>query len=326
VQHKWAIDIDPVAAATYKRNFPAADVFAKDVKNVKFKDLKRIDGLAFGFPCNDFSIVGEQRGVDGAYGPLYSHGLRAIRHFRPKFFVAENVGGIRSANAGKALSTIISELERTGYTLTSHLFEFEKYSVPQRRHRVLIVGFRSDLEIRFAVPTPHSIILTAKQALECPPIPSGAANQEYTKQSSAVVARLKALKPGQNAFAADLPIEHRLNIAGVKISQIYRRLLPNEPSYTVTGSGGGGTHVYHWSEPRALTNRERARLQSFPDSFIFEGGKEAVRRQIGMAVPPLGARAIFKAVIRTLLGRPYTSVPASLGAKYDSLLTQTELL
>ena len=83
-------------------------------------------------------------------------------------------------------------------------------------------------------------------------------------------------------------------------------------TYTITGSGGGGTHVYHWSEDRALTNRERARLQTFPDNFIFEGNKEAIRRQIGMAVPPEGAKVIFEAIIKTLEGIEYKSVKPNI--------------
>ncbi|MDT1893633.1 DNA cytosine methyltransferase, partial [Acinetobacter baumannii] len=89
-----------------------------------------------------------------------------------------------------------------------------------------------------------------------------------------------------------------LNVRGATISQIYRRLDPAKPSYTVTGSGGGGTHVYHWDEPRALTNRERARLQTFPDTFHFEGRRDSIRKQVGMAVPPLGAQAVFTALFR----------------------------
>jgi DNA (cytosine-5)-methyltransferase 1 len=81
----------------------------------------------------------------------------------------------------------------------------------------------------------------------------------------------------------------------------------------VTGSGGGGTHVYHWSKNRALTNRERARLQTFPDDFRFVGSKESVRKQIGMAVPPDGARPILEAVLKTLAGVSYASVAPSLG-------------
>ena len=97
-----------------------------------------------------------------------------------------------------------------------------------------------------------------------------------------------------------------------KISQIYKRLDPEKPSYTITGSGGGGTHVYHWSENRALTNRERARLQTFPDDFVFEGSKESVRKQIGMAVPAQGAKIIFEAVLKTFAGIDYSFVEPRL--------------
>jgi DNA (cytosine-5)-methyltransferase 1 len=105
-----------------------------------------------------------------------------------------------------------------------------------------------------------------------------------------------------------LPEHLKLKVKGAKLSQIYKRLSPNEPSYTITGSGGGGTHVYHWSEPRALTNRERARLQTFPDEFKFIGGKESVRRQIGMAVPPDGAKIIVKAIMQSFAGIDYPYV------------------
>ena len=124
--------------------------------------------------------------------------------------------------------------------------------------------------------------------------------------------RLGFIRPGQNAFTADLPEHLQLNITGAKISQIYKRLDPDKPAYTVTGSGGGGTHIYHWDEPRALTNRERARLQTFPDTYIFEGNKESVRKQIGMAVPCRGAKIIFEAVLKTFAGVEYESMPANI--------------
>ena len=99
----------------------------------------------------------------------------------------------------------------------------------------------------------------------------------------------------------------RLNVKGTKLSNIYKRLDPDKPAYTITGSGGGGTHVYHWSEPRALTNRERARLQTFPDDYVFYGNKESVRRQIGMAVPPLASKFIFNAILKSIVGLEYES-------------------
>jgi len=140
--------------------------------------------------------------------------------------------------------------------------------------------------------------MTAKEALSN--IPLNAYNNELTKNSKQVIERLKYIKPGKSAFNSKIPKNLQLNVKGAKISQIYRRLDPNKPSYTVTGSGGGGTHVYHWKENRALTNRERARLQTFPDKYNFFGGKESVRRQIGMAVPVLGAEKIMKAVKKSL--------------------------
>lgn len=127
-----------------------------------------------------------------------------------------------------------------------------------------------------------------------------------------VVERLNHILPGQNAFNADLPEHLQLNVKGARMSQIYKRLDPDLPSYTITGSGGGGTHVYHWEEPRALTNRERARLQTFPDNYVFEGSKESVRKQIGMAVPCNGAQIIFEAILKTFAGIEYESMEANL--------------
>jgi DNA (cytosine-5)-methyltransferase 1 len=153
-------------------------------------------------------------------------------------------------------------------------------------------------------------MVTAREALERAPDVHSLPNSELTRQAPQVVERLEAIRPGQNAWNADLPKHLQLNVKGARLSNIYRRLDPKRPAYTVTGSGGGGTHIYHYSEPRALTNRERARLQTFPDSFVFEGSKEEVRRQIGMAVPPLAATIILNAVLKTFAGVSYPSVPA----------------
>jgi len=325
LEHAWANDYDNDTVATYVRNIPGASedsVFSADVKQLDISALTPIDGFAFGFPCNDFSQVGQQKGTLGKFGPLYSYGVEVLNRHSPKWFVAENVGGLRSSNGGDAFPRILSDLSqagnRGGYTLVSHLYRFEEYGLPQARHRIMVVGIRSDLDVEFKVPAtaPFSTIdNSAKTRLTVPPIPLDAQNNELTRQSQTVVERLRHIKPGQNAFNADLPDHLKLNVAGAQISQIYKRLDPNKPSYTVTGSGGGGTHVYHWSEPRALTNRERARLQTFPDDFVFLGGKESVRKQIGMAVPVEGARVVFDALFRSFLGIPYESTEANM-ARY----------
>jgi DNA (cytosine-5)-methyltransferase 1 len=315
LSHAWANDYDKDTCATYRRNICPENpqtVVCKDVRDFTPEEAERIsdiDGFAFGFPCNDYSLVGEQKGMDGVYGPLYSYGIRMLKYFRPKFFLAENVGGIRSANDGNSFKQILDEMFAAGYSLTPHLYRFEDYRVPQARHRIIIVGIRADQNVLFRVPTflpGQSYTRTAREALEVPPIPADASNHELTKQSADVIERLKHIRPGQNAFNADIPDHLRLNVKSVTMSQIYRRLDPNKPAYTITGSGGGGTHVYHWTENRALTNRERARLQTFPDDYYFEGQKESVRKQIGMAVPADGARIIFEAILKTFAGIEYT--------------------
>ena len=127
-----------------------------------------------------------------------------------------------------------------------------------------------------------------------------------------------------------MPEHLRLKVNGAKISQIYKRLDSSKPAYTVTGSGGGGTHMYHWEENRALTNRERARLQTFPDTFAFSGSKESVRRQIGMAVPPKGAQIIFEAILKTFAGIEYKHVKPNISPiiypSIQSKLTEQQIV
>ena len=193
--------------------------------------------------------------------------------------------------------------------------KFEEYGIPQARHRIIIVGIRNNINVTYRVPSPEpyrEIDNTCRNAIENPPIPADAPNNEATRQSPTVIERLRHIRPGENAFTANLPPELQLNIKGARISQIYKRLDPQRPSYTVTGSGGGGTHIYHWEEPRALTNRERARLQTFPDTYEFQGTKESVRKQIGMAVPCRGAQIIFEAILKSFAGIDYPSVEANI--------------
>jgi len=314
IDHAWASDYDKDTCNTYQKNIKTKKVICEDVKNFfKLVDNKKIilpsfDCFAYGFPCNDFSNVGEHLGFKGKFGPLYTYGVELINRYNPKWFVAENVGGISSSNEGMAFKKILDDLENAGnsYNLTTHKYKFEEYGIPQSRHRIIIVGIQKKLNLNFKIPKPNFKTTTAKEALSN--IPLNALNNELTKNSKQVIERLKFIEPGKSAFNSNIPKHLQLNVKGAKISQIYRRLDPNKPSYTVTGSGGGGTHVYHWKENRALTNRERARLQTFPDNFIFEGSKESVRRQIGMAVPVLGAKIIFESILKTFAGIKYPSV------------------
>lgn len=320
IAHAWANDYDAQTCETYRENIchdAPETVICGDVRKLCLDDarLTPIEGFAFGFPCNDFSVVGEHKGIDGNYGPLYQYGVAVLCRFRPMWFVAENVGGLASANEGEAFKRILTSMKDAGYRIYPHLYKFEEYGVPQTRHRIIIVGIRNDLPYVFYPPSPAALQPrdnSARAALENPPISACAPNNTLTAQNAKVVERLRYIRPGENAFTAKLPPHLRLNVKGAKISQIYKRLDPSKPAYTVTGSGGGGTHIYHYSEPRALTNRERARLQTFPDDYLFTGSKESVRRQIGMAVPPRGAQIIFEAVLRTFAGIDYVHADCNI--------------
>ncbi|MGF1924910.1 MAG: DNA cytosine methyltransferase, partial [Bacteroidia bacterium] len=191
IVHQWANDYDKDTCATYKHNIcPESknSVICKDIRKLDINKLKNIDALAFGFPCNDFSIVGEQKGIDGVFGPLYSYGVNVLRRFQPKWFLAENVGGLRNSNDGQAFKTIINELRNAGYKVVPHLYKFENYEVPQARHRIIIIGIRNDIDVNFKVPIiPENKIITSREAILTPPISENALNNELTKQSQTVV-------------------------------------------------------------------------------------------------------------------------------------------
>lgn len=335
IEPVWANDIDENTCKTYARNIHNGDrskVVCAPVETIDFNKVPSFDVLTFGFPCNDFSVVGEQKGFNGKFGPLYGFGVKAINIHNPKWFMAENVNGLQSANDGKAFEKILEDLEDAGegYRITAHQYKFEEYAVPQARHRVVIIGIRKDLGLEFRIPAPitENRYISVKYAIENPPIEKNAPNNELTTQSKVVEERLKYIPPGENAWYSGIPKYLQLNVKGAKLSQIYKRLHPDKPSYTLTGSGGGGTHGYHWKENRALTNRERARIQTFPDTFVFEGTKESVRKQIGMAVPPKAAQIITEAVLKTFAGIDYDWVPANIAYRNgnkDILSKQEEM-
>lgn len=321
IAHAWANDFDADTCKTYVKNICEGDdssVYCSDVRELDIEALGAIDAFAYGFPCNSFSNVGEHQGLDNEkFGQLYKYGVEVLKKYQPKWFLAENVSGIRSAGDGEHFRTILENLADAGYKLVTNLYKFEEYGVPQTRHRIIIVGIRNDLDaqgIKFKVPSPEpykDCDISAKTALAG--IPTDAPNNEVRKLQEKVRRRLSYIRPGQNIWQAEnLPPELEIKTR-TKISQIYRKLDPNKPSYTVTAAGGGGTFMYHWSdEQRELTNRERARIQTFPDDFEFIGKYSSVRKQIGMAVPPKGAEIIFRAILNTFAGIDYPAVEPSM--------------
>jgi DNA (cytosine-5)-methyltransferase 1 len=196
----------------------------------------------------------------------------------------------------------------------------------------MVLGIRRDLASRppsISLPAAERHV-TVAEALDAVPIPDDAPNHERNLDSPEVVERLKMIPPGSNYEV--IPDGHPLAVRGL-ISHVYRRLDPDAPAYTMIANGGGGTHGYHHREPRRLSNREKARLQSFPDSFVFEHGTDStsprsarsayprVRKQIGNAVPPVAAKIIVDAVADTLceVGVPGRSMREIVSARRRTL-------
>jgi len=298
----WANDFSHWACESFKKNL--GDVIQEgDIEKIDPNDPKipDCDIILGGFPCQDFSMIWKQPGLDGERGNLYKSFLRFVNAKKPKVFVAENVKGLLTANKKKAIQQIITDFENCGYYVQAKSYNFAEFGVPQLRERVLIVGVRVDTEFDFQHPQPTHAenptgslkpFVTTGQALQN--IPNNATNNELLKISPKTVEMLKLIPAGGNF--TDIPKNHPLYVKGM-ISHVYRRMHPDEPSKTIIAAGGGGTWGYHYPEPRAFTNRERARLQSFPDDFEFVGSTTEVRRQIGNAVPPQGVVELAKAIL-----------------------------
>ena len=295
----WANDFAEWAVKSFAANFGNV-IKCEDITKINpYQDatIPNCDIVLGGFPCQDFSIIWKQPGLNGKRGGLFRHFAEFVDAKKPKAFVAENVKGLITANKGKAIETIIKDFEsiEPGYIVKPHLYNFAEYGVPQFRERVLFVGIRIDTGFDFVHPKPtHGPqaplpYVTAGEALRgVENIPT---NNEHINIKDKTRRMLELIPEGGNF--TDIPKDNPLYVKGM-ISHVYRRINRNEPAKTIIAAGGGGTWGYHYPEPRPLTNRERARLQSFPDSFIFEGSVAEVRRQIGNAVPPVGVCELAK--------------------------------
>jgi len=319
----WAIDNEHWAVQTYRRNL-GTHIVEGDVTQAVVPDLP-CDILLAGPPCQDYSTLWNHDGLKTARGNLFRQVARFLDVLRPAAFVLENVPGLLSANHGAAWTLVRHALRAPGsfagasngngpavrYDLSAQVVDMADLGVPQHRERLIVIGLRRDLAARPPViPTPFAgNPLTVRHALDDDPLPDCAPNHERDLDTPDVVERLKLIPPGSNYEV--IPAGHPLAVKGL-ISHVYRRLAPDKPSYTVIAGGGGGTHGYHHAEPRRLSNREKARLQGFPDDFVFEhgcgtGARESrsiyprVRRQVGNAVPPPAAELIVGTLAEVLL-------------------------
>lgn len=290
----WANDINHDACETYAHNL-GAHIEVGDISEI---DLSRIpvgDAVVGGFPCQDFSMIWKRGGINTDRGNLYRYLVKLVELQRPKVFVAENVKGLLTANKGEAVERIKSDFLDRGYEVDVGLYNFADFGVPQLRERVLIVGVRGDIEWRYSrPPATHTRDNYVSAGAALKGVEKVPYNNDHQKLAAKTVEMLKLIPEGGNF--ADIPSDHPLHVRGM-ISHVYRRLHRDQPSKTLIAAGGGGTWGYHYSEPRSLTNRERARLFGYPDDFVFLGTPTEVRRQIGNSVPPPAAAVIAKALL-----------------------------
>ncbi len=294
----WANDNNHWACETYKNNF-GAHIVEGSIADVDFSKIPDCDIITGGFPCQDFSMIWKRGGIETDRGNLYKFFVNAVAAKLPKVFIAENVKGILTANKGLAIKQIVKDfqnIEGVGYRIYINLFNFAEYGTPQIRQRVLIVGIRNDIDYKFEKPIPthtEGHYVTTGEALK------GVEKAKHNNEHLNIKERTKkiiSLIPEGGNFT-NIPKTSPYYVKGM-ISHVYRRLDRNKPSTTIIAGGGGGTWGYHFEEPRPLTNRERARLFGYPDDFIFTGSTTEVRRQIGNSVPPTGARAVAKEIIK----------------------------
>lgn len=318
----WAADYEHWAVETYRRNL-GRHIVEADITQLAVPDVP-CDILFAGPPCQDYSTLWNHDGLKTARGNLFREVARFLDVLQPAAFVVENVAGLLSANRGAAWTLVrhalrspssFVEADRKApgvrYDISAQVIDMADLGVPQHRDRLIVVGVRRDLRVRPPViPTPFAgRHVSVREALDRNPVASNAPNHQLGLDSPEVIERLKLIPPGSNYEV--IPEGHPLSVKGL-ISHVYRRLDPDKPAYTMIAGGGGGTHGYHHVELRRLSNREKARLQGFPDDFVFEHGcgpgkresKSAyprVRSQVGNAVPPPAAELITETLAQVLL-------------------------
>lgn len=298
-------DIDPFSCKTLSENsresshnhfFLDVPVVNADITTLNGEALLRtsslhrgeIDIIVGGPPCQSFSVFGKRGGVSDPRGMLGWEYLRLINELRPRAFVFENVPGLLTIENGDILTRLIKDCQEIGYTVSTLILEAAAFGVPQFRKRVFLVGSSDGKTVPPIQPThfePQSMTLpfseytyrTVRDAFRNLPPIGTLPNHQGRKHSNAIVSRYDNLSPGER--------DHKTRI---------NRLNLDRPSFTIivgSDKGGGKGHV-HPTEPREVTPRESARIQTFPDWWIFSGTSRHPIRQIGNAVPPLLAAVL----------------------------------
>lgn len=335
VDVKYAVEVDPNAAKTFKGNHPECSLLVEDVRCIgadRFKKLNRKDELVIfgGPPCQGFSTSNQHnRNLENPQNWLFKEYLRLVSALKPEWVVFENVKGLVETEQGFFLDAVRNGFRQAGYTVSDFILNSADYGVPQKRNRLFIVG---SLGGRVVAPPPKvKKVRTVREALfDLPELENGdvpdfakyrrAATNGYAKNLRAdlpgcwnnvvttnaahIIERYQHIPQGGNW--ADVPSRLMNNYTDVSRCHtgIYRRLNESEPS-VVIGNFRKNMLIHPWKH-RGLSVREAARLQSFPDSFRFFGSIGFQQQQVGNAVPPLLAQAVFKQIMASSTGEQST--------------------
>lgn len=310
LEHRLLCELDRDACQTLSLNRPSWQVAYADVRDMDWHSYRgQIDVLSGGFPCQAFSYAGKQRGFDDTRGTLFFELARAVDDIRPKVLLAENVRGLVAHDRGRTLETIRGVIAELGYDLVEpQILQAIKYQVPQKRERLILVAIRRDLAgtAQFVWPSPYHRIMTLRDALFAgelyPTDVPASLGATYPISKKAIL----ELVPMGGDWR-DLPLELQKEYMGASFylgggkTGMARRLSLDEPSLTLTCSPAQKqTERCHPLETRPLSIREYARIQTFPDDWVFAGSVASQYKQIGNAVPVNLAWAVGRSLVRLL--------------------------
>ena len=281
----YANDIDDNACNIFKENF-GIEPDNRDIREVLSNEIPEFDILTGGFPCQSFSIIAQnpkRLGVKDERGKLFFEMCRILREKQPKCFIAENVKGILTANKKSAFPLIIKEFEESGYDVWYSILNSANYGVPQKRERVIIVGFRKDLEVKFEFP---DVIVRDEEAFTpLSKVIENEVDEKYFFSQRAVDGMMKKRASMNKGRAQD--ITKPCNTVGAHLAKV--SLNSTDPVLLVN------------ERYRRFTPREVARIQSFPESFELVGSEAAQYRALGNAIPPVMFWYVAKTVREKLL-------------------------
>ncbi|MCF8256902.1 MAG: DNA cytosine methyltransferase [Flavobacteriales bacterium] len=325
VNVKFAVENDRDAVNTFKFNHPDTTVYDQDIRTLKriaiAKDSKPTI-LFGGPPCQGFSTSNQRnRSAENANNWLFKEYVRLLAGWMPNWVVLENVKGLKETEGGLFLEEIISSFSSLGYKTTHAVLNAADFGVPQRRDRIFVVGSRDNIEFTFPEKT-HEKSVTVSDALSDLPIIENGNNigilpyssppmNEYakfvrgdlkvvsnnivTRNSQGVIDRYKYVPPGGNWESIPLELMHNYTDVSRCHTGIYKRLRLDEPSVVI--GNFRKNMLIHPKYNRGLSVREAARIQSFPDNYVFTGSIGFQQQQVGNAVPPLLAKKVFESIM-----------------------------